>query len=103
MEKRGLVCMLSFLALVRAVIANGESQSAAKSVEQLFAEVFESKSSEKSRRRPISTQRNLADVNDDDSTNEQCSQFLVSFLEGTTDAHDTCEGIMNAYTAAGEY
>ena len=32
---------------------------------------------------------------------EKCSQFLVSFLEGTTDAHDTCEGIMNAYTAAG--
>mmetsp|Transcript_7623 Transcript_7623/g.10851 ORF Transcript_7623/g.10851 Transcript_7623/m.10851 type:complete len:744 (-) Transcript_7623:86-2317(-) len=38
--------------------------------------------------------------NDDDSTNAKCSQFLVSFLEGTTDAHDTCEGIMNAYTSA---
>lgn len=32
---------------------------------------------------------------------ERCSEFLVSFLEGTTDAHDTCEGMMNAYTAAG--
>lgn len=32
--------------------------------------------------------------------NELCSQFLVSFLEGTTDARDTCEGMMNAYTAA---
>ena len=32
--------------------------------------------------------------------NEVCAQFLVSFLEGTTDARDTCEGIMNAYTAA---
>lgn len=47
--------------------------------------------------------------NDDDSSkkssgniaDEKCSEFLVSFLEGTTDAHDTCEGIMNAYTAAG--
>ena len=33
---------------------------------------------------------------------ERCSEFLVSFLEGTTDARDTCEGIMNAYTAAGK-
>jgi hypothetical protein len=32
--------------------------------------------------------------------NELCSHFLVNFLEGTTDARDTCEGIMNAYTAA---
>jgi len=39
-------------------------------------------------------------ADDDDSTNAKCSQFLVSFLEGTTDAHDTCEGIMNAYTSA---
>jgi hypothetical protein len=33
--------------------------------------------------------------------NEMCSQFLVNFLEGTTDARDTCEGIQNAYVAAG--
>jgi hypothetical protein len=33
--------------------------------------------------------------------NELCSQFLVGFLEGTTDARDTCEGIQNAYVAAG--
>jgi len=46
-------------------------------------------------------------ANDDDAVddivagdNEVCAQFLVSFLEGTTDARDTCEGIMNAYTAA---
>lgn len=32
--------------------------------------------------------------------NEMCSQFLISFLEGTTDARDTCEGIMNAFVAA---
>lgn len=35
------------------------------------------------------------------AADERCSAFLVSFLEGTTDAHDTCEGMMNAYTAAG--
>lgn len=40
---------------------------------------------------------------DDDDINEACSQYLVSFLQGTTDARDTCEGIMNAYTAAGEF
>ena len=35
--------------------------------------------------------------------NEKCSRFLVRFLEGTTDARDTCEGIQNAYMAAGMY
>ena len=41
--------------------------------------------------------------NDDivSAADERCSAFLVSFLEGTTDAHDTCEGMMNAYVAAG--
>ena len=29
-----------------------------------------------------------------------CSKYLISFLEGTTDTRDTCEGIMNAYLAA---
>jgi hypothetical protein len=48
--------------------------------------------------------RFLADYNDSDTdADERCSEFLISFLEGTTDAHDTCEGIMNAYTAAGAY
>jgi hypothetical protein len=43
-------------------------------------------------------------VHDDmySAADERCSAFLVSFLEGTTDAHDTCEGMMNAYTAAGK-
>ncbi len=31
------------------------------------------------------------------SINEQCSEYLVKFLEGTTDAKDTCDGIQNAY------
>jgi len=43
-------------------------------------------------------QHNIDDIVAGD--NEVCAQFLVSFLEGTTDARDTCEGIMNAYTAA---
>lgn len=34
------------------------------------------------------------------SINEQCSEYLVKFLEGTTDAKDTCDGIQNAYSAA---
>ncbi|KAL7505383.1 hypothetical protein ACHAXN_002876 [Cyclotella atomus] len=58
----------------------------------------------------------IADDNNDDNTykeqlsyvcedktckiNEQCTKFLFGFLEGTTDAKDNCEGIMNAYVAA---
>lgn len=42
-----------------------------------------------------------AEYNEDEDTNEKCSKYLVKFLQGTTDAHDTCEGIMNAYYAAG--
>ena len=40
--------------------------------------------------------------NHDESSviNEKCSEYLVRFLEGTTDAKDTCEGILNAYMAA---
>ncbi|KAL3823950.1 hypothetical protein ACHAXA_007921 [Cyclostephanos tholiformis] len=34
------------------------------------------------------------------SVNEQCTKFLFGFLQGTTDAKDNCEGIMNAYVAA---
>lgn len=46
--------------------------------------------------------QNNDDDNDDyqNNINEQCSEYLVSFLEGTTDAKDTCEGIENAYSAA---
>ena len=39
--------------------------------------------------------------NDDDNVNEACTKFLVTFLRGVTDAKDQCEGITNAYTAAG--
>lgn len=34
------------------------------------------------------------------TVNEKCTKFLFGFLEGTTDAKDNCEGIMNAYVAA---
>lgn len=34
------------------------------------------------------------------TVNEQCTKFLFGFLQGTTDAKDNCDGIMNAYVAA---
>lgn len=34
------------------------------------------------------------------TVNELCTKFLFGFLQGTTDARDNCEGIMNAYVAA---
>ena len=40
---------------------------------------------------------------DDDGNNANalCSEFLFDFLEGTTSAGDSCDGLKNAYTAAG--
>ena len=35
------------------------------------------------------------------NNNARCSKYLFNFLEGTTDADDTCDGLKNAYTAAG--
>ena len=32
--------------------------------------------------------------------NEQCTRLLFRFIDGSTDARDNCEGIMNAYDAA---
>jgi len=40
------------------------------------------------------------DLTDEAVANAMCSEYLISFLEGSTDAKDTCEGIMNAYYAA---
>ena len=56
----------------------------------------------------ISLQRRAEDAEQGDdeqaddatSTNTKCSKFLFSFLEGTTNADDTCDGIKNAYLAA---
>mmetsp|Transcript_8014 Transcript_8014/g.16368 ORF Transcript_8014/g.16368 Transcript_8014/m.16368 type:complete len:987 (+) Transcript_8014:179-3139(+) len=47
-------------------------------------------------------QSNMAVICEDKTctVNEQCTKFLFGFLEGTTDAKDNCEGIMNAYVAA---
>ena len=44
----------------------------------------------------------IDDGNDDQKfyADSLCSQYLFSFLGGTTDASDNCEGIKNAYTAA---
>jgi len=43
-----------------------------------------------------------AQVDDDGNNNNAlCSKFLFNFLEGTTNADDTCDGLKNAYTAAG--
>ena len=43
-------------------------------------------------------------VDDDKSqlykTDNLCTKYLISFLEGTTDAKDNCEGYQNAYVAA---
>ena len=39
--------------------------------------------------------------NNANNNNGRCSKYLFSFLEGTTDADDTCDGLKNAYTAAG--
>lgn len=48
--------------------------------------------------------RELYYAGDDDDTNfdadELCLEYLLSFLGGTTDAKDNCEGIQNAYVGA---
>ena len=51
----------------------------------------------------ISIQRRAEDAEqaeDATSTNTKCSKFLLSFLEGDTNADGTCDGIKDAYLAA---
>jgi ABC-type nickel/cobalt efflux system permease component RcnA len=38
--------------------------------------------------------------NDDETRDERCREYLVNFLNGTTDEKDECEGMKNAYEAA---
>lgn len=38
--------------------------------------------------------------NDIDPHNKICRNYLKSFLEGTTDTNDECQGLQNAYSAA---
>ena len=46
------------------------------------------------------TEQNNGD-DDGNNANALCSEFLFDFLEGTTSAEDSCDGLKNAYTAAG--
>jgi hypothetical protein len=39
-------------------------------------------------------------IDDDETRDETCREYLLNFLNGTTDEHDECEGMKNAYTAA---
>lgn len=43
---------------------------------------------------------NNGDSNDIDPHNKICRNYLKSFLEGTTDTNDECQGLQNAYSAA---
>jgi NhaP-type Na+/H+ or K+/H+ antiporter len=48
-------------------------------------------------------EQNVADVKeiDDDTTRDDvCKEYLMNFLNGTTDAKDECQGMLNAYQAA---
>jgi hypothetical protein len=38
--------------------------------------------------------------NDDETRDERCREYLVNFLNGTTDEKDECDGMKNAYEAA---
>lgn len=39
-------------------------------------------------------------ITDDSKRDATCAQYLVKFLNGTTDANDECQGFMNAWKAA---
>ena len=56
-------------------------------------------------RRHLDAEEEQQQDDDDEEavSNRLCSEYLVSFLEGSTDAKDTCEGISNAFTAAGAW
>jgi hypothetical protein len=45
---------------------------------------------------------NVADkeIDDDKARDEVCKEYLMNFLNGTTDAKDECQGMLNAYQAA---
>lgn len=47
------------------------------------------------------SQRSLQESIDDDGTRDDvCKDFLMNFLNGTTDVKDECEGMLNAYQVA---
>jgi hypothetical protein len=39
-------------------------------------------------------------IDDDETRDETCREYLLNFLNGTTDERDECDGMKNAYTAA---
>ena len=39
-------------------------------------------------------------VGDDETRDDRCREYLVNFLNGTTDEKDECDGMKNAYQAA---
>mmetsp|Transcript_9520 Transcript_9520/g.15837 ORF Transcript_9520/g.15837 Transcript_9520/m.15837 type:complete len:749 (+) Transcript_9520:181-2427(+) len=39
-------------------------------------------------------------IDDDETRDSTCREYLLNFLNGTTDERDECEGMKNAYTAA---
>lgn len=46
---------------------------------------------------------NVADrkeIDDDTTRDDVCKEYLMNFLNGTTDAKDECQGMLNAYQAA---
>ncbi len=48
-------------------------------------------------------EQNVADgkeIDDDTTRDDVCKEYLMNFLNGTTDAKDECQGMLNAYQAA---
>ena len=39
-------------------------------------------------------------IDDDTTRDDDCKEYLMNFLNGTTDAKDECQGMLNAYQAA---
>lgn len=54
------------------------------------------------RRRRMQTSIKMVDstVGDDETRDDRCREYLVNFLNGTTDEKDECDGMKNAYQAA---
>lgn len=49
---------------------------------------------------PQRLQENQASIDDDTKRDGVCKEYLVKFLNGTTDAKDECQGMLHAYQAA---
>jgi len=49
---------------------------------------------------PAEQQQDAPTIDDDFTRDETCREYLVNFLNGTTDAKDECQGFYNAWKAA---